>query len=87
MTKKKSEKKAAVAPTKKIEMTNIFKTTYFYWRYWIKDYLKGKVKARFVKEEVGYNGKIAVQKTEVDTAKKMLADYKTKNPDTKDLWW
>ena len=87
--KKKDEKKVAevVAP-KKVEMTNIFKTTYYWWRFWVKDILKsGKInKARFVKDEVGYTGKIAVQKTEVEAAKKVLADYKTKNPDTVEMW-
>lgn len=87
MTKKKNEKTVAIAAPKNTDWTNIFKTTYFYWRWWIKDYLKGKVKARFSKNEVGYSGHIAIQKADVDKAKKLLAEYKTKNPNTKDLWW
>lgn len=90
MTKKKNEKKVpAVATPKKIEMINIFKTTYGYWRHWVKNILKdgGVLKFRFVKDEDSYNGKIAVAKPEVEKGKKILADYKTKNPDTKDMWW
>ena len=89
MTNKKNEKKVAVvAAPKKIEMINIFKTTYGYWRYWVKNILAdgGVNKFRFVKDEGSYNGKIAVQKNEVDTAKKVLADFKNKNPDTVEMW-
>ena len=90
MTKKKNEKKvAAVAAPKKIEMINIFKTTYGYWRYWVKNILAdgGVNKFRFVKDELSYNGRIAVAKSDVEKAKRVLADYKTKNADTKDMWW
>ena len=89
MTKKKSEKKvAAVAAPTKIEWINIFKTTYGYWRYWVKNILAdgGVIKFRFVKDEGSYNGKIAVGKPEVEKAKKVLAEYKTKNPDTVVMW-
>lgn len=90
MTNKKNKKKvAAVAAPKKIEMINIFKTTYGYWRYWVKNILAdGAIsKYRFVKDEGSYNGRIAVSKPDVDKAKKILADYKTKNPDTVEMWW
>ena len=90
MTKKKNEKTvAAVAAPQKVEMLNIFKTTYGYWRHWVKYILKdgGVIKFRFVKDAETYNGKIAVAKPEVDKAKKVLADYKTKNPDTVVMWW
>ena len=88
MTKKKNEKKVAVV-AKKVEMVNIFKTTYYYWRFWIKEILKtGKIsKSRFVKDEIGYTGNIAVQKTEVDNAKNILISYKSQNRDTVDMWW
>lgn len=71
------------------EWVTLFKTTYFYWRNWIKDILiNGKVKKyRFIKEADTYNGYIAVSKTEKDAAKKVLADYKSKNLDTKEMWW
>ena len=86
----KTEKKAVVpAAPAKVEWITIFKTTYFRWRYWVKDLLiTGKVKKyRFIKEEVGYNGSIAVDKSEVEAAKKVLNEYKTKNPDIKEMWW
>ena len=88
MTKKKNEKKVALVAPKKIEMINIFKTTYNYYRHWVKVILAdgGLIKFRFVKDEGSYNGKIAVAKPEVDKAKKVLADYKTKNPDTVEMW-
>ena len=74
---------------KTTEWVKLFKTTYFYWRHWIKDLLvNGKIKNyRFVKEPDTYNGDIAVSKQEKETAKKVLAEYKSKNPDTKDMWW
>ena len=87
MTNKKNQKTVAVTAPKKADWVNLFKTSYFYWRHWIKNDLKGKVKARFAKDEIGYSGHIAVQKPDVDKAKKILAEYKTKNPDVKDLWW
>ena len=89
MTNKKNEKKvAAVAAPKKIEMICIFKTTYGYWRYWVKNILAdgGVGKFRFVKDEGSYNGKIAVEKTQVERAKQVLGDYKKKNPDTVVMW-
>ena len=78
-----------VETTNKTEMVNLFKTTYYFWRFWLKDILRsGKInKARFVKDEVGYSGKIAVAKPDVDTAKKVLADYKVKNADVVEMWW
>ena len=86
---KKNEKKAAQAeaPTK-TEWVNVFTTSYYFWRNWIKAVLiEGKIKKyRFVKDEVGYTGKIAIDKPEVDAAKKVLATYKTKNPDTIEMW-
>jgi hypothetical protein len=90
MTKKKNEKKvAAIEAPKKIEMINIFKTTYHRYRHWIRFILtEGKInKFRFVKDEVGYTGNIAINKPEVEAAKKVLADYKTKNKNTVEMWW
>jgi len=88
MKKKEEKKVVAIEAPKKVEFINIFKTSYFYWRFWVKEILiTGKInKARFVRNEVGYSGNIAVQKTEVDAAKKVLADYKVKKPDTVDMW-
>ena len=85
-----SKKKKAVenAPAKN-EMVDLFKTTYHYYRNWVKHILtEAKInRFRFLKNETGYDGKISVRKTELDTAKKVLADYKTKNKDTVDMWW
>jgi hypothetical protein len=72
----------------KPEMVNIFSTTYGYWRYFIKVILAegGISKFRFVKDAESYNGKIAVAAEEVEKAKKVLADYKAKHPDEKEMW-
>jgi len=82
-----TEKKANNA-TGKIEMVNIFSTTYGYYRWWVKNILAdgGISKFRFVKDTDSYNGQIAVAKTEVEKAKKVLAEYQKKNPDTVIMW-
>ncbi len=90
-TKKKKEtgaKKPATEKNGKIEMVDIFSTTYGYYRYWVKNILAegGISKFRFVKDADSYNGKLAVAKTDVDKAKKVLADYQKKNPDTVTMW-
>ncbi len=90
-TKKKKEAVAKVPATEKngkIEMVNIFSTTYGYYRYWIRQILaeSGISKFRFVKEPDSYNGKIAVAKAEVDKAKREFAEYQKKNPDIKTMW-
>ena len=83
------KKKAVENALAKNEMVDLFKTTYHYFRNWVKYILaEGKVnRFRFVKNETGYDGKISVSKSEVDTAKKVLAEYKTKNKDIADMWW
>ena len=90
-TKKKKVAVAKVPATErngKIEMVNIFSTTYGYYRYWIKEILSqgGISKFRFVKDTDSYNGKIAVAKPEVDKAKKVLSEYQKNNPDTVTMW-
>ena len=72
----------------KVEMVNIFSSCYGYWRYFVKNILSegGIVQFRFVKAPDSYNGKIAVASTEVEKAKKALAEYQKKNPDTKTMW-
>jgi|GEM_PF-2796125 len=90
-TKKKKETVAKVPATEKsgkIEMVNIFSTTYGYYRYWVKNILAegGISKFRFVKEADTYNGKISVAKPEVEKAKKVLGEYQKKNPDTVTMW-
>ena len=94
-TQKKKKTVEAKAPVKeqkakaeKPEMVCIFSTTYGWWRYFVKTILAegGISKFRFVKDADSYNGKIAVAKTEVDKAKKVLAEYQKKNPDIKTMW-
>ena len=90
-TKKKKEAVAKVPATEKngkIEMVNIFSTTYGYYRYWVRHILAegGISKFRFIKDADSYNGKIAVAKPEVEKAKKALAEYQKKNPDTVTMW-
>lgn len=90
-TKKKKEVVAKVPATEKngkIEMVNIFSTTYGYYRYWIKEILAegGILKFRFIKDADSYNGKIAIAKPEVDKAKHALSEYQKKNPDTVTMW-
>lgn len=72
----------------KPEMVSIFSTTYGYWRYFVKTILAdgGISKFRFVKDEGSYNGKIAVPAGEVEKAKKVLADYRAKHPEEKEMW-
>ncbi len=90
--KKTVEAKAPVNEQKtkveKHEMVSIYSTSYGWWRYFVKPILVegGVSKFRFVKDPDSYNGKIAVAKTEVDKAKKVLAEYQKKNPDTKTMW-
>ena len=86
-----SKKKAVeVVPAKRV-MVNLFNTNYHRFRHWIRYILiDGKVPAkgfRFIKADIGYTGKLVVEKTEVDRAKKVLADYKAKNTGAVDMWW
>lgn len=94
-TQKKKKAVEAYAPVKeqkakveKSEMINIFSTTYGYWRYFVKNILEtgGVAKFRFIKDADSYNGKIVISKPEVEKAKKVLAEYQKKNPDTKHMW-
>ena len=86
---KANEKKGVVNTPQRREMVSIFKTTYYYLRYWIKAVLvEGKIsKYRFLKDEIGYTGHIAIDKPEVEKAKKVLSDFKKKNSDTVEMWW
>ncbi len=85
---KNSAKEQTKPKAEKPELVNIFSTTYGYWRYFIKNILAegGIVKFRFVKDEGSYNGKMAVAKAEAEKAKKVLAGYKAKHPDEKEMW-
>ena len=86
---KKKEEKTVEVKAKKIEMVDIFKTTYHRYRHWLRNILiEGKVnQLSFKKDKVGYTGVLLVEKSETEKAKKVLADYKAKNPDTVDMWW
>lgn len=89
MTKRTIEKEKETAKSSTPNWVKIFQTSYFRYRHWIRNLLiEGKIKKfRFVKDEVGYTGSITVDKPEVDKAKKVLQNYKDKNPDVKDMWW
>lgn len=79
--------KTATKKVAKSEPISVVKTTYHFWRNWLKDITSTVKGARFVKEKVGYNGVISVP-DEASKAKleKVLAAWKKKNPDTVDLW-
>lgn len=88
LKKESSEKKRITKSKGKIEMINIYSTTYGYWRYWVRNILieGGISKFKFVKEADSYNGKIAIIKSEVEKAKKVLFEYQVKNADIKTMW-
>ena len=69
---------------KTTEMIVLCKTSYHYYRNWLRELLKD-AEPKFVKDEKGWKGSITVAKADVEKAKKLLADYKTKNPETKEL--
>ncbi|HTB52939.1 MAG TPA: hypothetical protein VK718_09220 [Ferruginibacter sp.] len=85
----KENKMVAIVPPTKNEMVKLFKTSYHYYRNWVKDILiEGDVKKfRFLKDRTGWTGIITISKSEVDNAKAVLKDYRTKNTETIKLWW
>ena len=87
-TEKKESVKAPVSKPAKTEMVTIFKSTYGYYRYWVKNILAdgGIIKYRFIKNPDSYAGVISVAKVEADKAKKVLAEYKKQNPGTVSMW-
>ena len=71
-----------------LEMVNLFKTTYHYYRNWVKHILQGKVIGfKFIKDKIGWEGSISVPKSEINKAKSVLQEYKSKNPEAKEMWW
>jgi hypothetical protein len=84
-----SKKKAVESSPVKKEMVSLYKTTYHRYRHWVRNILvEGKInKFSFKKDKVGYTGILQVEKIEADKAKKVLTEYKGKNPDTIDMWW
>jgi len=87
MENNKKEQVKKVGKLTKEEDVILVTTTYYYWRNWVKSILhEGKIKARFIKDDVGWSGKISVGKIQVDLAKKVLAEYKTNNPEGVDMW-
>jgi len=70
---------------KKMEVVTLCETTYYYWRFWIKEILKG-TGARFRKNVDGWNGIVVVNNNELEQTSKLLAEFKQNNPDAKDLW-
>lgn len=83
------EKKLQVKEKSKNEMVNVFKTSYHYYRNWVKQILSdGNIKGfRFIKDDVGWMGNISVPKTNQNETKNVLSDYKTKNPEVVEMWW
>lgn len=81
--------KNEVAPveTKKIEVAILGKTTYHYFRNFIRPLFKSNliISAKFVKVE-GYNGHISISKAEKVKAAKLIAD-KVKADGSVDLIW
>jgi len=66
----------------------LYRTTYHYWRNWVKDIFQSKnIQSRFVKDEKGFGGSIYVLKSETDKIKKMLKEYQAKHSEEVDLWW
>lgn len=83
VTEKSKKRKTA---EKKVKLAD---TSYHYFRNFVKGLLKsnGVGSARFVKNDSGWNGHIAVNMEQKAMAKEVLAKYKIDNPDVKDLWW
>jgi hypothetical protein len=86
-TKKAVSKKTAKNATSETSV-HLAKTSYHFWRNWVKDILhNGKItSAKFVKENVGYDGAISVSSAEFSKAKAVLEKYKKDNADTVDMW-
>jgi hypothetical protein len=84
----KKEKVVIIPPTKR-EKVNLVKTSYHYYRNWIKSILsEGSVKDfKFLKDKTGWNGAIIISKEEAEKARFVLKDYKLMNPEIVDLWW
>lgn len=72
----------------KIEFVFICSTSYGYFRYFVKYILSegGINNFKFVKDNDSYNGRIAVDKTEVEKATLVLDTYKKTHPDVKEMW-
>jgi hypothetical protein len=65
----------------------IFTTTYYYWRYWVKNILQiQKVNCRFKRVE-GYTGHILVDVKHKEKALRIFENYKINNPDIANMWW
>lgn len=62
------------------------KTNYHYWRFWISELLQD-TGAKFKKDTTGWKGIILVDWHELDSARKLLLDFKQQNPDIIDMWW
>jgi len=84
----KKEKMVIIPPVKK-EMVTLVKTSYHYYRNWIKSILsEGAVKDfKFLKDKTGWNGTIIISKIEIEKARFVLKDFKLINPDIIELWW
>lgn len=83
-TSKKNNSKPA--EDKRVKLAD---SSYHYFRHFIKDLLKtNEVKsARFKKNDEGWHGQISVLASEKESANMALTQYKSDNPEIKDLWW
>ena len=80
--------KKEITPKATNEMVNLFKTTYHYYRNWVKHILQGNVIGfKFIKDKIGWEGFISVPKSEIQKTKSVLQEYKSKNPEAKEMWW
>ncbi|MFA6150549.1 MAG: hypothetical protein WC716_04445 [Chitinophagaceae bacterium] len=83
------QKKVSVSIVARPSKNIIYKTTYHYWRNWIRKILiDGNIKSyKFYKDKIGYSGEISVDSKDVDFAKKLFADYIKQHPEIKEMWW
>lgn len=86
-TKKPVEKKSEIKH--QIELKPVAKTTYHYWRNFVKYILEeGGVEGyRFVKDADSFNGQIMVMNSSFVEVKEVLAKYKKEHKDEVELWW
>lgn len=64
-------------------------SSYHYYRHFLKGLLRSNEvgSAKFKKNEEGWHGQISVLTSEKDFADKVLTQYKSDNPEIKELWW
>lgn len=74
----------------KSDAVKLVGTSYHYFRGWLKQHLKdNNIKGfRFIKDDVGWQGRITIPSDGFNEAMKALNDFKASQPEgTKDLFW